>query len=285
MQNHLASTSVQAWAGNFMKTLQQPRPGTRYLTRTLRTSVKRNLLDEYRAASNRLILLDYDGVLSPFFTDPKKAAPEHSVTDIVTKLAEDPRNEVVLVSGRTKADLDNWFGGVPISLAAEHGAFVKKLGDRKWRSTIGNQADWQAHVLPVLEKYAAKTPKSFVEIKESTLVWHYRQASSYTSQKNLVILKRLLKPLARMHSLIVSSGNKILEVKSREANKGIAIQHWLNDNQDFVLALGDDDTDEDTFTSLPPGANTIKVGRGRTAARYRLSNVEQVLTLLKQLTK
>jgi trehalose 6-phosphate synthase/phosphatase len=50
-----------------------------------------------------------------------------------------------------------------------------------------------------------------------------------------------------------------------------------------VLAIGDDFTDEDMFASMPPHAFTIKVGAGRTAARYRARNVGEVLDLLKKL--
>jgi trehalose 6-phosphate synthase/phosphatase len=285
MQKHLASTSVQVWANNFMKSLQQPVPGAHRLTRTLRTYIKREVVADYRASKHRLLLLDYDGVLTPFFIDPEKAAPERSLYKLIEKLAKDPANEVVLVSGRTKADLVKWFGDLPVSLAAEHGAFIRKYGKKSWKSIVTSDTDWQSIVLPIMEKYTRKTPKSFVEVKESTLVWHYRQSSPYSSQKNLVILKRLLKPIARANDLTLSNGNKILEIKAREANKGLAIMHWLKPGYDFVLALGDDDTDEDMFASLPLDTYTIKVGRGRTAAKYRLNSVTSVLALLKQLTK
>jgi trehalose 6-phosphate synthase/phosphatase len=285
MQKHLASTSVQVWAGNFMKNLQQPVPGTRHITRTLRSYIKREVVSQYRSSKRRLLLLDYDGVLTPFFADPKKAAPEKSLVRLIEKLARDPANEIVLVSGRTKADLQNWFGDLPIALAAEHGVFVRNNGGKVWRSIITNKTDWLNMVTPILEKYTQRTPKSFVEVKDSALVWHYRQAAPYQAQKNLVILKRLLKPLSVSHDLTISNGNKILEIKAREANKGLAIMRWLKPEHDFVMALGDDDTDEDMFTNLPTRAVTIKVGRGRTAAKYRLSHVNDVIVLLKQLTK
>jgi trehalose 6-phosphate synthase/phosphatase len=285
MQKHLASTSVQVWAGNFMKSLQQPVPGAHRLTRTLRTYIKRDMVAQYRNSKHRLLLLDYDGVLSPFFIDPSKAAPEKSLIRLIEKLAQDSANEIVLVSGRTKSDLEKWFSGLPVALAAEHGAFIREAGKKKWQSVVTSETDWQSIILPIFEKYAKRTPKSFVEVKESTLVWHYRQAAPYSSQKNLVILKRLLKPLSRSYDLTISNGNKILEVKDREANKGIAIMRWLKPEHDFVMALGDDDTDEDMFSSLPAEAVTIKVGRGRTAALYRLSSVNSVIALLKQLAK
>lgn len=52
---------------------------------------------------------------------------------------------------------------------------------------------------------------------------------------------------------------------------------------DFVLAAGDDETDETVFAALPPDAYTVKVGRGKTLAKYYLPNyraVREVLRLL-----
>jgi trehalose 6-phosphate synthase/phosphatase len=133
--------------------------------------------------------------------------------------------------------------------------------------------------------YATKTPGAHLETKEHSLVWHYREASPYYAQKHLVILKRLLKPMAQRYHLELRNGNKIFEVRPADTNKGKAASYWMLDNLDFILAIGDDYTDEDTFAALPATAYTIKVGRGRTLANYRLSNVKDVLHLLKDFTR
>jgi trehalose 6-phosphate synthase/phosphatase len=75
------------------------------------------------------------------------------------------------------------------------------------------------------------------------------------------------------------------EVRSAEAHKGKAALRQLKPNHDFVLVIGDDRTDEDMFTDLPDSAYSIKVGRGRTNARYRLAHVSEVLGLLQQLSR
>jgi trehalose 6-phosphate synthase/phosphatase len=41
---------------------------------------------------------------------------------------------------------------------------------------------------------------------------------------------------------------------------------------DFILAMGDDRTDEDLFERLPESAWTVKVGRGETRARFTLAD-------------
>jgi len=122
-----------------------------------------------------------------------------------------------------------------------------------------------------------------VEEKEFSLVWHYRKAKPYYAQKHLVILKRLLTPIAKANNLSVQQGSMILEVRPQNIHKGAAAAKQLNEHTEFILAIGDDPTDEDMFASMPARAYTIKVGRGRTAARYRAKNVNEVLEFLKKL--
>ena len=53
----------------------------------------------------------------------------------------------------------------------------------------------------------------------------------------------------------------------------------------FVLAMGDDRTDEDLFGALPRSAWTIRVGTGSTTARFRLPGPRDVKRLLRSLTE
>ncbi len=83
----------------------------------------------------------------------------------------------------------------------------------------------------------------------------------------------------------MNTGNKILEIKPSDVNKGSAAQRYVAATTDFIACIGDDYTDEDMFEQLPLSAYTIKVGRGITAARYRVKGVDEVHALLKRLVK
>jgi trehalose 6-phosphate synthase/phosphatase len=85
--------------------------------------------------------------------------------------------------------------------------------------------------------------------------------------------------------LQVLEGNKVVEVKHASVSKGKATLSWLNEQDwDFVLAIGDDRTDEDVFRVLPEESSfTVKVGLEQSAARYTLANVEEVRGLLAEL--
>lgn len=285
MQQQIAGNTIHTWAGSFVKTLQQPIPGTRPRTRPLKGKVLENMIKDYRTSRERLILLDYDGTLIPFMEDFKATRPPKKIISLMQQLIANPANEVVIVSGRQAADLDAWFGELKLHLVGEHGAVVKKAGAKKWRTIENVDTEWKKMILPILEKYTALTPHAKIEIKPHSLVWHYRAAPSYASQKNGVIIKKVLKPLLKKYGVQIFQGNKILEIKDPKVNKGHAVQRWLTPEHDLILAIGDDYTDEDLFESLVDSAYTIKVGTGRTYAAYRLKTVDDVTALLKQLNK
>ena len=56
-----------------------------------------------------------------------------------------------------------------------------------------------------------------------------------------------------------------------------------NRRYDFVIAMGDDTTDEDMFQALPMSAITIKIGSVSEAANYHLSAQSDVLPFLRSL--
>jgi trehalose 6-phosphate synthase/phosphatase len=284
MQKHLAANTVQNWANSFIHTLNQP-VGGHARTRMMKGKVLKQMVGVYRSAGKRLLLLDYDGTLTPLVGNFRKANPSQKLVQLLQQLADDQTTDVVLISGRRKEDLDEWLGGLPIALVAEHGAFLRPNGRTDWQPTSTTTTEWKKLVLPILQTYADKTPGAMVEEKDHSLVWHYRQSPPYYAQKYAVILKRVLRPTLRTYGLKIFNGNKILEIKNPNINKGEAIRKWLDKGYDFILAIGDDYIDEDMFKVLPPDAWSIKVGLGRSLARFRVASYEGVRHVLAQLTK
>lgn len=285
MQKYLEVNTVEKWAETFMDTLQTPVPvRLPNIASRLAGSSLRHLLANYAQARRRLVILDYDGVLKQFARRPHEAKPDKTVTDLLSKLSDDPRNNVIIISGRDRIDMTEWFGTLPITLAAEHGALFRKNGQKKWTKTTYSDQEWRKKVNALFRYYALETPGSFIEQKEWCIAWHYRGASPFFAQKNLVGLKRLLKPIIARYGLQLREGHKVLEVIPGDVSKGTIVREWLIHNHDFVLCIGDDQTDEAMFKEVPPGSYSIKVGPGATAAAYRLPSVSAVHTLLHQLT-
>ena len=285
MQRHLASNTVHTWASDFMTTLQTPVPGTpQLITRAITPKLEATIHARYLQANKRLLLLDYDGTLVPFAADYNDSAAPKGLLQTLRKLAADPANTLIIVSGRSADDLDSRFGSLPVYLVAEHGAMTKAAGSTRWQTLARAESRWKKQLLPIMRKYASVTPMARVEEKPHSLVWHYRQSPPYYAQKNVVILKRTLKPILKSFGLALFQGSKILEVKDPTINKGMAIKKWLTKDTPFILTIGDDYTDEDMFTTVPVSSYTIKVRGGRTAARYRLPSDVAVTDFLKTLT-
>ena len=283
MQQQLATNTVQEWAHEFVSTLQQPVPGTPVIVRTLKGKLELALLNDWRQAKKRLLLLDYDGSLVPFTEDYKAARPPKALIQLLETLSADQATDLVLISGRSAEDLQAWFGHLPINLVAEHGATVKSARGKSWQTIEKVDTQWKKLLQPVLEKYAGLAPGAIVEVKPHSLVWHYRAASPYYAQKYAVILKRVLKPALKKYGLELLQGNKVLEIKNPRITKGMAAQRWLRRDYGFILAIGDDITDEDLFSALPLAAHSIRVGHGRTGAHYRLASSKETVNLLKKL--
>lgn len=284
MQRHLKHFTVERWADTFMDTLAQPIANPKvHVTRTLKGKYLSALISDYHQAAKRLIMLDYDGTLRGYEDMPHLATPDPKINSILQKLAADKRNDIVLVSGRSKDDLQDWFGDLPIGLAAEHGALYRRAEGRNWHKMTAADPAWRRKVIALFEYYKLETPGTLIEKKEWGIAWHYRGATPYASQKSLVGLRRLLKPLARTYDLRIRNGHKVVEVSPKDINKARATQEWLVHDHDFTMAIGDDVTDEDMFKALPPDGYGIKVGPGRTAADYRLPDAAAVLRLLRKL--
>jgi trehalose 6-phosphate synthase/phosphatase len=132
-----------------------------------------------------------------------------------------------------------------------------------------------------MEFYIQRTPGSFLEEKEHTLVWHYRKVEKGLGGLRSRELSSHLKHFLSNKGLDIIDGDHVVEVKPSAINKGKAAKERLKDmNSDFVMAFGDDRTDEDTFEALSDTAETIKVGNGFSYAKFAVENHEEVRSLL-----
>ena len=247
----------------------------------LTTEVEKRLLREYDKSERRLLLLDYDGTLVPFFGNPEEAQPGFHITQLLEALTDDPKNEVVILSGRDQHTLDTWFQHLNLSLVAEHGVWLKEM---KWEMMEPLTKEWKEEIRPILELYAKRTPGSFIEEKKFSLVWHYRETDPELGIMRVRELTHELKNPTMNLNLQILEGNKVVEVKTSGIDKGRAALRWIGEKRwNFILAIGDDRTDEDTFKVLPEYAYSVKVGLGSSLARYNLKSQGDVLPLLKKL--
>lgn len=280
MQQSVSRKSVNKWANDFVNELKAINLRNENLnTERIDYQAKIKIQTEYRNSQKRLFILDYDGTLSAFKSRPEDAVPTKETYKLLNKLASDPKNKVVISSGRDRDTLEEWFGNLAIDLAAEHGACYKEHG--VWVDNIGDEKPWDNEIMEIVQNFVDKTPRSKIEEKNTTLVWHYRNVDTWlASLREQQLFEALMIPCARL-GLQIMRGNKIIEIKSPVHTKGSEARRLLaTQTFDFIMAIGDDTTDEDTFRELPDFAYTIKVGNISEVARYSVKSQSKVLPLL-----
>ncbi len=286
MQKRLQRYSIERWAHDFMERLQQIKKiqADSYMSK-LTPSIKHRLFMDYTKSKNRLILLDYDGTLTFFSENPDDARPDTEIKRILRSLMNDPKNTLVIASGRRRDTLDKWFNFDEIDLIAEHGVWVRNHG-QKWEMIERLENKWKTQIKPILEVFVDRTPGSFIEEKEYSFVWHCRKADSKLALIRSGELKETLRNLTGNLNLGILEGSKVIEIKNTGINKGRAALKWTKKKKwDFILAVGDDWTDEDIFKVLPKSAYSIRVGHGVSEARYSIDDSSAVRKLLRAMTK
>ncbi len=287
LRRRIEKNNVFAWGRRFVGNLELA-----VRNRTARSYGKAKNLpmdevtDAFRKSHARLLMLDYDGTLVPFAKLPQNATPSSALLKTLETLTKDPQTIVALVSGRPRADLERWFKAIPnLWLAAEHGAILRAPGSKKWEQPhAGPLLDWKHRVSPVLEHFVERTPGSFIETKEFSLVWHYRMSDEEFGEWLANELVANLEQMLAETPVRAVKGHKTVEVKFVWANKGEVFTRLkqLQSGSCFILAAGDDVTDEDLFSQLPVGAWSIHVGTNRSRARYRLAAPAETCELLER---
>ena len=244
------------------------------------------LFDRFRDAEKRLILLDYDGTLVPYFDNPGLAVPDKKTIDLLCQLTSNPQNTVVVISGRDRHTLETWFSQVPVGLVAEHGAYYRPSGTGEWTSGDFDSESWMPAAKKVFSSLTEEFEGTFTEVKTHSLTWHYRKAKL---GDELAVVQRACRLLTICNAdgqFNVICGKKVIEAKSVLFDKGkFAAEYVASQQFDIVLAIGDDTADEDMFRRLTaPNCYTMRVGLAGTSAMYNLIGIGNVHSFLDQLT-
>jgi trehalose 6-phosphate synthase/phosphatase len=283
MQKRISNYDVQAWAEDYMTELYNIKLKQKsFQIRFLDSYSKASMFDAYKSSSKRLLLLDYDGTLVSFTSNPDQALPGTELRELLYDLSGKPENDVYLISGRNSSWLDREFGDLPINLIAEHGA-RSRLKNQNWSTEIQTNNEWKNQIHHIMEMYVRRCPNTFIEEKDFSMVWHFRNANVEQGKLRSAELASELNEYIKNNNLQVLMGNKIIEVRLKGINKGNSIKRIIEkEKYDFIFAVGDDRTDEDMFHALIHEKNTftIKVGPEASYAQYNLLTPQMVRSLL-----
>ncbi|KAG8374602.1 hypothetical protein BUALT_Bualt10G0012500 [Buddleja alternifolia] len=259
-----------------------------------------HIVSAYKRTKNRAILLDYDGTMT--LQSASDTSPNSEAIGILNKLCRDSKNVVFVVSGKKKEILTRWFTSCEnLGIGAEHGYFVRPNHDADWETCVsGQDFYWKQIVEPIMQLYTETTDGSFIETKESALVWNYQLADpDFGSCQAKELLDHLESVLAN-EPVSVKSGQNLVEVKPQGVNKGLVAARLLTTMRkkevlpDFVLCIGDDRSEEDMFEvimnakadgSLSPVAEVFActVGQKPSKAKYYLEDISEILRMFQGL--
>lgn len=285
LQNRLERYNVEVWANEFMTALKQkseiiPSNVTKKLSEELLDSV----YEDYQKAKKRILFLDYDGTLTGFHKDPQKAVPNEELYELLDTLHNQPNTALFLISGRDKQTFAKWFLEKKYNMIVEHGVWISRDGE-PFKLLEKVKGEWMDKVKPVLESFVDRTPGSFIEEKNYSLAWHYRNTDPDFGEKRANELNTVLTSLIGNDDVSVLNGNKVMEVKSSNVNKGRASVRMIGEaDYDFIFAIGDDWTDEFMFQELPKSTVSIKVGLKKSQAKYYVEGTKRVREILKKFT-
>jgi trehalose-phosphatase len=227
-----------------------------------------------------LVALDFDGTLACLRRRKGAARLSARRRSLLRALARASGVRVLIASGRSLSDLRARCRGLGAALFGDHGLRLEGLGARWSHPDLPRRAA-QARRLGTAAAAAARGfPGVEVEIKEASVAVHYRRAAAVRRDPRGLkrLLERVLLPGWR-----VAGGKCVWEFRPRASwGKGEAVLLALKrlGSGWRAVFVGDDQTDEEGFETLGRRVWTAKVGRGRTAARWRLKGLADVDSLL-----
>ncbi|EJF56796.1 trehalose 6-phosphate phosphatase [Dichomitus squalens LYAD-421 SS1] len=242
------------WAALLAKKLLE-RLGSSNMARQTPFIPKGDLESHYVKAKKRLFLFDYDGTLAPIVKTPSAAVPSKETLQALETLTADPQNVVYIISGRDGEFLEQHLGHIKnLGMSAEHGGFIREPGQSGWRNfTESLDMSWMSEVLEIFKYYTERTTGSHIEVKKSSITWHYRSADPEWGLFQCHQCQDLLENnLARKRPIEVLVGKKNLEVRPLAVNKGEIVKRilYFHPDAEFIFCAGDDKTDEDMFRAL-----------------------------------
>ncbi|KAK9457874.1 glycosyltransferase family 20-domain-containing protein [Dipodascopsis uninucleata] len=303
LYKQVTTNSIQAWVTKFLSTLLQilGYHDQSHVTPVLDRSM---MYASYNSASRRLFMFDYDGTLTPIVRDPEAAIPTEKVLRTITCLADDPNNEVWIISGRDQNFLEKHLGHIKsLGLSAEHGCFMRPIGSDEWVNLADSfDMSWQKDVMEIFQYYTERTQGSFIERKRAALTWHYRRADpDFGAFQARECQNHLENTVTHKYDVEVMRGKANVEVRPKFVNKGEIAKRLVEDYAkkdfgglypDFILCMGDDFTDEDMFRALrrmdtlqQDKVYTVTIGPSSkmTTATWHLYEPNEVISMIGEL--
>lgn len=243
----------------------------------------RTVWDGIAAAPQRVLVLDFDGTLSPFVSDPAQAAPYPGVRERLAALQEAECCRLVVVTGREGSVLLDL-----LRLPRQPEVWGSHGGERLFpdgrRESLALAAA-QAQGLAAAARWArSRGLEARLESKPGCLAFHLRGLPPEAADAARDRVEAAWSATARASDLELHAFDGGLELRAPGADKGRAVRTLLAESRPeaAVFYLGDDLTDEDAFAALgESGVGVLVRSEPRPSlARWRLVPPGELLAFL-----
>lgn len=212
--------------------------------------VSAEFLDKLKAASQRVLLLDYDGTLAPFVVDRNQAFPYPEVPELVSRITAQG-TRVVLISGRAAREIILLSGIHPHpEIWGSHG--LERLKPDGSYEVEPLPADDENALLEAADAMRREDLERQLELKPGGVAVHWRgmDPAEITALRDRI--KTLWAGVMESDHLKLLDFDGGIELRTMAASKARAVNAILSESQPeaAVAYLGDDLTDEDAFHAL-----------------------------------
>ena len=282
LRQRVAACTVHDWVSGFAAELELQSRAATDIPAVLTPERMTRLASELQRASRLAVLVDYDGTLVRVEDTPELARPDAALIHLLGELARCRNVDVHIVSGRGRTDLEEWLGGLPVTLWAEHALWRRDPMQPEWRAAFPQDRTWKDTVRDLMKRASGRTPGSLVEDKGDSLAWHYRLSDPLYANEEAARLKVAIAEAFPHGEIEPVGGRKVVEARPHGAQKGLAVAAVRAETPEArILAIGDDRTDEDMFaTTLAGGGVAVSVGDHDSRARLHVTGTADVRRLL-----
>ncbi|PWA65224.1 glycosyl transferase, family 20, Trehalose-phosphatase, HAD-like domain protein [Artemisia annua] len=280
---HVTTHTAQNWAETFVSELNDTVVEAQQRTRQVPPPLPvEEATERYLQSSNRLLILGFNATLTePVDTPDRRGGDQIREMDLklhpdlkepLKRLCSDPKTTIVVLSGSDRAVLDENFGEFNMWLAAENGMFLRSTGGG-WMTTMPEHSnmEWVDSVKHVFEYFTERTPRSHLELRETSLVWNYKYADmEFGRLQARDMLQHLWTGPISNASVDVVQGSRSVEVRPVGVTKGVTIVRILGEIVhsksisapiDYVLCVGHSlGKDEDIYTFFEPELPSEGIG-------------------------
>ena len=255
---HITMHTAQAWADTFVSELNDTHVEAELRRKRIPPQLfPSRVVEPFTQARHRLIILGYNATLTLLTDNTKKQSRSgvlpmkpikttsrmHPVSqECLQRLCDDPTTTLCIFSGSERNRLSQAFAHLPkLWIAAENGCFIRPPlegkhsalstgGPGKWITMVEtSNFDWIESVQLVFDYFCERTPRSYVETRETSLVWSYKYADpDFGRQQARDLLQHLWTGPISNAAVDVIQGAKSVEVRPIGVSKGAAVERIVS---------------------------------------------------------